>query len=184
MPKPYTNPTLYDKLNTLSITFLKKHGYLVQNQWKSGIITWKRNGIETSSISISVSMISKNPFITLAYKSNEKATNYNVNLVSAPSNLGNGFFWFFICPKTGKRCRKLYLSEAYFCHRSAIKNCMYSKQSYSKLGNAFDAYFGVDELYRQLHQKHFKQKYAGKPTKRYLKIKQQIQKAENSITWR
>jgi len=35
------------------------------------------------------------------------------------------------------------------------------------------------ELYSQLHQKHFKKTYAGKPTKKYLWIMEQIKKTED-----
>ena len=51
MPKPHTFPTLYDDLKTVSISFLTMHGYLKPNQWRSGTITWTRNGNKTASIS-------------------------------------------------------------------------------------------------------------------------------------
>ena len=41
------------------------------------------------------------------------------------------------------------------------------------------AYFQTDQLYEQLYKKNFKKQYAGKPTKKYLKLTQQIQKAES-----
>lgn len=40
-------------------------------------------------------------------------------------------------------------------------------------------YFRSDNLYSELHKKHFKKYYAGKPTKRYLRIMRQIEKAES-----
>ncbi len=40
-------------------------------------------------------------------------------------------------------------------------------------------FFRVDQLFEQLYKKHFKKQYAGKPTKKYLKLIQQIQKAES-----
>ena len=42
----------------------------------------------------------------------------------------------------------------------------------------YGAYFDADNLYEQLYSKHFKKFYDGKPTKRYLKIMKQINKAE------
>jgi hypothetical protein len=47
------------------------------------------------------------------------------------------------------------------------------------MDKSFGAFFKTDELYSQLYQKHFKKFYAGKPTKRYLQIMEQIQKAES-----
>lgn len=59
---------------------------------------------------------------------------------------------------------------------------MYESQTQSKkyreLDKTFGAYFKLDELYEQLYKKHFKKSYAGKPTKRYLRIMEQIQKVE------
>jgi hypothetical protein len=42
-----------------------------------------------------------------------------------------------------------------------------------------DVVFGTDKLYKQLHQKHFKSSYAGKPTKKYIKLMQKIKRAES-----
>ena len=60
---------------------------------------------------------------------------------------------------------------------------MYESQTQSKkyrqLDKSVGAYLKADELYSQLYQKHFKKTYAGKPTKKYLRIIEQIQKAEN-----
>lgn len=183
MPKPATIPTLYDEVKTVSISFLSKHDYLIMNQWKTGVITWSRNGNKTGSITIAVNVQPENSYLELKYTSYEIPIEYRVKLVSAPSNLGKGVVWYFICPKTNLRCRKLYLCDTYFYHRSAFEGCMYSKQTYSKLGNAYDKFFGVDELYKQLSKKYFKRKYAGKPTKRYLKLTQQIRTAENLLSW-
>ena len=183
MPRYSTNPTLYDELKTVSTSFLRKHGYLKPNQWKSGTITWSRNGNKTGSISISVNTLSGSPYLELDYKCNEAPINYRVQLVSIPSNLSKGVVWFFVCPYTVKRCRKLYLSDKYFYHRSAFKGCMYEKQTQSKkyrqLDKTLGRYFRSDELFEQLYKKHFKKQYAGKPTKKFLRLTEQIQKVES-----
>jgi hypothetical protein len=60
---------------------------------------------------------------------------------------------------------------------------MYETQTQSKKSRYFDktlgAYFRTDQLFEQLYKKHFKKQYAGKPTKKYLKLTQQIQRAES-----
>jgi hypothetical protein len=60
---------------------------------------------------------------------------------------------------------------------------MYETQTQSKkyrqLDKTFGAYLKSENLYRELHKKHFKKTYAGKPTKRYLRIMEQIQKFES-----
>ena len=60
---------------------------------------------------------------------------------------------------------------------------MYEKQTQSKKSRYLDkilgVYFQSDQLFEQLYKKHFKKQYAGKPTKKYLKLTQQIQRAES-----
>ena len=183
MPKPHTFPTLYDEVKTVSIFFLAKHGYLKPNQLKAGSIHWSRNGEKTGSISIRVCTYSENPYIEFDYKCNQQPIKYKVQFVSALRNLDKGFVWYFVCPKTNKRCRKLYLADTYFYHRSAFKGCMYEKKTQSKKSRYLDKtlweYFKTDQLYEQLYKKNFKKQYAGKPTKKYLRIVEQIEKIES-----
>ena len=182
MPKPHTFPTLYNDLKTVSILFLTKHGYLKPDQWQNGTISWSINGNNTGSISISVNTFTSSPYLELNYSKNNNPISYRVRLVKALSNLGKGFVWYFICPLTNKRCRKLYLGSSHFYHRSALVGCMYEKQTYSKHGRNLDkmlgAYFQSENIYSQLHKKHFKKYYAGKPTKKFLKLSQQIREVE------
>ena len=183
MPKPKTFPTLYNEALQIHISKLKGWGYLEPNQVKSGTLNWSRNGNPTGSISIQVNTKSEQPYIKLDYKYRDEPRNYKVYLSSIPSNLNKGEIWYFICPQTKKRCRKLYSIGGYFLHREAFNGCMYETQTQSKkyreIIKKFGPCFNIDNLYSQLYQKHFKKTYAGKPTKRYLRIMEQIQKAES-----
>ncbi len=108
MAKPATFPTLFDECKTFNISFLKSRKYLEPNGWKTGTITWSQGEGEhkriTGSISIEVNTVSESPYIELNYKTNDKPINYQVQLVSIPSNIGKGVVWYFLCPITGKRC--------------------------------------------------------------------------------
>jgi hypothetical protein len=42
----------------------------------------------------------------------------------------------------------------------------------------YGSYFDIDRLYEELYSKHFKTHYNGKSTKRYLRLIEQINKAE------
>lgn len=183
MPKPYTFPTLYNEALQIHISKLKGWGYLQPKQIKSGTLNWSRNGNPTGSISIQVNTHSEQPYIELDYKYRDEPRNYKVYLTSTPSNLNKGEIWYFICPQTMKRCRKLYSIGGYFLHREAFNGCMYETQTQSKkyrqLDKTLGAYFKIDNLYSELYKKNFKKTYAGKPTKRYLRIMEQIQKAES-----
>lgn len=183
MPKSSTYPTLYNEALQIHISKLKGWGYLDPNQIKSGRLNWSRNGNPTGQISIEANTHSEKPYIELDYKFKGEPRNYKVYLVSIPSNLNRGKVWYFVCPHTNKRCRVLYSIGGYFYHRAAFRGCMYEKQTQSKtyrvLEKTLGAYFQSDQLYEQLYKKHLKKQYAGKPTKKYLKLSQQIQKAES-----
>jgi hypothetical protein len=99
MPKPHTFPTLFDEVQTVSISFLTKHGYLNPNQLKAGSVHWRRNGENIGSISIKVCTYNENPFIEFDYKYNQQSVKYRVQLVSALSNLGKGFVGFLFVPE-------------------------------------------------------------------------------------
>ena len=131
MPKPSTFPTLFDETLQLNISKLKKWGFLKTNQITSNTLTWSRNGNKTGSISIKVNTHSEQPYIELDYKYNDTPRNYQVTLVSVPSNLGFGIIWYFLCPQTNKRCRILYSVDGYFLHREAFNGCMYDCQTKS-----------------------------------------------------
>jgi hypothetical protein len=179
MPKPYTFPKIIDEMRTVSISVLKKNGYLNPNQSQSGTVSWSCNGNSTGSISIIVNTHSHPAYIELNYNCNGTPIKYRVKIISVPSNLGKGVVWFFICPHTGKRCRKLYLADTYFLHREAFGGCFYSKQVQSKFWQHLDntvlgREFKAESLYEKIYSKHFKTHYAGKPTKKYLQLIERI----------
>ena len=181
MPKISTIPTLFDEVKKLDAAKLKQWHYLEPEQIKSGVIRWWRGGSEIGSISITADMTGE-PQIRLSYNSMGEPVNYTVYLTSLPSNLGIGRIWLFICPVTGKRCRYLYAAGKYFLHREAHSGCLYESQTYSKkqreLDKTFRVYFGAEKHYKELYSSFFKTHYAGKPTKRYSRIINQIQQAE------
>ncbi|MET6999461.1 hypothetical protein [Chitinophaga defluvii] len=175
-------PTTFEERKNISITDLRKWKYLEPNTWKTGTLTWSRNGNPNGCIGIIVVINDKEAYLTLSYTVNkEKAINYQVPLIKAASNLGKGYVWYFHCPFTNKLCRKLYQYNDYFLHRSAI-NGYYEKQIQSKkyrdLEKVYGPAFRVDKLYEELYSRHFRMFYKGKPTKRYLKIMVQLKAAE------
>ncbi len=179
MPRHSTWPTLFDECKTINIRFLKKNGYLKDGIFRGGQMTWSRNGEQTGSISFTINTLSNSSYMELDYKyRDEKNVNYQVRLVSIPSNLGKGVIWYFLCPSTGKRCRKLYLIQGLFLHRKAFRGCFYEKQLYShrnrNMCRTFQKFFGSDKAYEAIYSKYFKKHYKGKPTKRYLKLMQII----------
>ena len=181
MPKPSTFPTLFDSVLQLNIDKLKKNRFIIPGRIRSGTYTWSRDGNETGSIGFTVDMTSVLPYIELDYKYGAELRKYRIFLVSVPSNLGAGEVWYFLCPHTGKRCRILYCVGGEFLHREAFRNVYYDSQIRSKWAREIDRLYGplfkTDKLYDQLDKKYFKPYYAGRPTKKHLKIMRQLARA-------
>jgi len=176
-----TWPTLIDDLSYLDIKELRGWGYLKEGTRKSGSITWSRNGMKTAAISIR-SIIDRNPRIILSYSIDGESVEYNVMLAEIQSNLGNGSYFQFVCPKTFVRCRKLHLINGYFMHRSVLRNAMYETQtqskSYRRIKWAFEPYVLQDKYYEELYKPYFKTHYKGRPTKRYKWLMEELRKAD------
>jgi hypothetical protein len=181
MPRSSSLPTCFEELRTLSISFFRKNGYLIAGRRKSGTVTWSRNGTQTAAINIQVDMGPFAQTITLKYRIGERSYNEEINFVSVPSNLGIGVVWFFECPKTGKRCRKLYSSYGRFVHREASTGEFYEKQIESKYGrglmSSYGAIFAAEKANEEIHSRYFKRYYRGKPTRRYLRLNKILVKA-------
>jgi hypothetical protein len=182
MPKPHTFPLLYDDYKSIDISFLSKQGYLKPNRVKWGTITWSRHGKKTASISIRVCTNLEQPFIEFDYRCNGEEINYKAILEYQTSNIGKGYVWFFVCPKTYRRCRKLHLIDKYFFHRTAYVG-MYETQVNSHknrfLVSLLDYSTKADNAISKMYSKHFRKYYKGKPTKKYLKCLQAIERGKD-----
>ncbi|MBE4947496.1 hypothetical protein [Chryseobacterium culicis] len=177
-------PDEVEGLKCITIIDLKKLGYLEPNISMNRNLFWTdKNGERTSSITVIIDTTEIKGSMTFDYTYNQsQKINYTVQLITRPSNLGNGLLWFFVCPSTFKVCRKLHLNNGYFLHRTAFKDVYYEKQLQSKKWRSWEKTFGSyldDRLYEQLYKKHFKKFYNGKPTKKYLQIMKKIKTRED-----
>jgi hypothetical protein len=99
--------------------------------------------------------------------------NYEIRIVSKPSNLGKGYVYYFLCPFTGKRCKVLYMGYGsnYFKSREAYQNRIYYPcQLSSYLSKHNDQYWSLDKKLDKLYSKHRKTHYKGKKTKAQIRI--------------
>lgn len=173
-------PTTVNDLREIDISFLSKHDYLKPDDFRSGVITWSHSNGNKNSISVRTVTNDTNGVLTLDYTfNNTEKINYQIQLITRPSNLGVGLIWFFVCPYTGKVCRKLHLINGYFKHRTANPRLMYSKQLESKRWREWTNIFADDRLDEELYSKYFKRYYNGKITKRYARILKKRQKQES-----
>ena len=168
-------------VSQIKLSNLKQWGYMTGDCHRTGNMTWSRGESVTSRLSFIVNWLSSEPYLELNYVFDGKPIKYKIGFVSAPSNLGKGEVWYFLCPVTKKRCRVLYLIGGYFLHRGAFGHSMYECQTQSKSSRQITQkykplYHGNE--YDQLRAKHFRTHYDGTFTKRFLRITKNIRKAE------
>jgi hypothetical protein len=105
---------------SVSISFLKKHGYLSEPCCMSGTIVWTNRFSErASSIGIMVDTLYNVGYVKFSYTVTDRNTgektdyDYKVQLTTTPCNFGGVRYWF-ICPLSkndvycGRRVGKLY----------------------------------------------------------------------------
>ena len=177
-------PTTVNDLRSFDISFLRKHEYIKPDQFKTGSIIWTSGNGTKNSISIKTVIGDTNGVLTVDYTfRNTEKINYDIELITRPSNLGTGLLWFFVCPFTGKVCRKLHLINGFFKHRSALPGLMYQNQIESKKWREWNRIFAKDfndDVYTELYSKNFKRYYNGKMTKRFARISKKLQEIENT----
>ncbi|WP_236974739.1 hypothetical protein [Membranihabitans maritimus] len=182
MAKLPTHPIILDDTYQIHLANLKKWGYIENGKVLKGTYQWKIKGEVKSSVSFVVDMSAERPYMNLAYIYRKTRKEYKIYFMAIPSNLGIGSVLYFVCPFTLKRCRKLYLIDGYFGHRTIAKNTMYECQTHSKyyrmLDHTFGSEFKIEEMYNKIYGKHFKKYYKGKITRRYQYLLDQIDKYE------
>jgi len=178
MPRPSNYPITYEDCKSIEIKILKKNNYLQSNQLNECIILWYINEETTGRMQLIVNTLSANPYIELSYALNEEGIQYKVQLIKEKSNLGIGEIWYFICPFTNKRCRKLYLLNKYFSHRNRFKGVFYEKQILSKSNRKILGIFSkIDQINNAIEEtesKHFRRYYNKAKTKRLIKLRKII----------
>ena len=178
MPRPSNYPITYEDCKSIEIKILKKNNYLQANQLNKCIIRWYINEETTGRMQVIVNTLTAKPYIELIYTLNEEGIQYKVQLIKEKSNLGIGEIWYFICPFTNKRCRKLYLLNKYFSHRNRFKGVFYEKQLLSKSNRKTLGIFRkidqINDAIEETNSKHFRRYYNKIKTKRLIKLRKII----------
>lgn len=183
MGRYHTGVTLIDNLLSLDITKLRQWGYLKVGVFYKGVISWSVRGEKIGEIAFTNHINVDDAYINLIYNYKDERKEVRINLIKVQSNLGKGFYWYFECPKTLKKCRKLYQYKGDFVHREVCKFAMYESQKRSKkerlLERHYGDYFNQDKIYKEYNRKHRKRSYKGIPTKREQEL---IVKLHNANT--
>jgi hypothetical protein len=168
MPRSRTFPNCFDEAIRLSINDLRRRGYMRPDRVACRTYEWARVGQRSGSVNITVSVAER--YVELDYSYNCRRINYRIALESITATFG-GFDWYFICPATGKRCRKLYLIGERFLSRYAFPEARYRKQlepmGLSGLG-AMVRYLRANyEILAFVRTPYSKTYYKGKMTRRF-----------------
>lgn len=104
----------------------------------------------------------------LGYLLNGSQIEQFIEIQIEPSNLGIGEVWYFLCPYTGKKCRKLVFWQGKFVHQSSIGNHYYRAQTESAPERSskkwIRRYKRYEELTKQQMRAYYKPMYAGNHT--------------------
>ena len=97
-----------------------------------------------------------------------------VKLKTEPSNLGNGIVWYFLCPYTGHKCRKLFIDGNVVASRYAFAH-VYNQSRESKIGRFFS---GLNR--KNIDRKYGKQFYRGLLTPYGKRLRKQYDKMKRA----
>ncbi|HWI93243.1 MAG TPA: hypothetical protein VNT20_18320 [Flavisolibacter sp.] len=137
-------------------------------------ITGKKEVVATIHATVNTDTGTGNDYVDLEFWINGKLKIQRIELIAKKIKLTGGHEFFFGCPMTGKRKRKLFLHDGRFVSRQAIPHGYYLSEVQSKKYRN-----GIRDLKRMIRyqntmkqgkKSNFKKHYAGNPTKRYLKV--------------
>ena len=190
MAKAPTFPLIIDRCLTVSIADLKRWGCLKPGNYRSGTVYWERGCEREASVGyvVSLSVEFEQAYIQFNYAYDGQPVQYRVPLIPVPANIGKGLVWFFRCPFTGQRCKKLHLIQGRFIHRSAVRSAMYRQQTLTKRGRLVSRYLDLFEfkssVLEEIEKPYFKETYRGKMTGRCAQWLRKIERAEKRVNER
>lgn len=163
----------------LSLTRCKDLGYFVPNAVAEGVMDWYIGSDQIAAAKLKTDTINGSCEIVFKTENGERLTQ-NIALAWRPSNLGVGGYYYFICPGTGRNCRKLYFVNGRFVSRFAFK-ALYKQQRESRTArkSPLRQLAKLCECEDIINDKFRRYEYRGKPTPYARKIKKMIAKVQN-----
>jgi len=165
MGRHSTGVTTVNNANCIDIDDLRSSNLFVKDKCIIGSMSWQNGNV----IGIETFLFEKDSYLKLHYSINSVQYSYKIEVVSVPSNLGVGRILYFLCPISGKRCRKLYRAygfDRWKC-REAYKNRLYYDSQLSEKNYYYNDRYWFYERVKvpKLLKKCKNSKYNGKPTK-------------------
>jgi len=149
----------------------------------TGSIRWSVEEEETGSIGYRMIKNLESPLLLLDYTVSGKDAAQVVDLVAVPSNLQRGQYWIFLCPVSGRRCKKLHLIRGQFQHRTAVPSVFYRQQARARfwLSYYLDTCEVMEELLKAAEAPYFREYYRGKLTRRASRMLRKFEKLKPFI---
>lgn len=178
------------EVRRIELSYLVKNNFIEKGKIKFFTLSWTDN----SSISVISRCTEQDQSLELKYISTsyytgeEKSHKYFIKLDFIPSNLGVGEVPFFLCPKTGNRCRilyKAYGSRIWKSRDAYTKTIFYESQTSSRYSKYNDEYWRLEkEIERLRTQKRWQTHYNGIETRRYKRYKKLVERQNKVDTLR
>ncbi|WP_337942981.1 hypothetical protein [Parabacteroides sp.] len=158
---------IIDYMSRIELSNLKE---LIKRQFQTDQKLMQRITFREIEYKITLSIEKKE--LTFKWKCKKEEKQAKVKLHTEPSNLGNGVVWYFLCPYTGHKCRKLFLDGNVIASRYAFSH-VYSQSNESRSGRFFTG-FALKSPKRKYGKEFYKGKltpYGKRMAKHYKKLK-------------
>ena len=182
MGRPYTGADYTTSAYQLQVGDLRRRGVIVRGKTVRATMSWPDGG---PILDMESTWTGAAPTLSLEFRLQEangsvETWTQRIELQTAPSPL-QGELLYFICPRSGKRCRKLY--RAYHSHgfysRTAFSyRLYYPVQASSRMKKPDRQLQAVERRLAKLQAMRSTDTYQGRPTKRAHRITQLEEEAE------
>lgn len=169
-------PTVDDLLQ-LSITCLRRLGFIEPGAVRSGRVQWTRGTRTVAEIAVKIDTARDEPAAVFVYSADGVPVSYAVRLRFVPSNLNRGGYYLFVCPETGRTCRKLYLRGGRFVSRFAV-GYLYASQLKPRTAKTgvLGYIMAANRTEQAIKAPRRKWHYRGKPTPYALRVERQARR--------
>lgn len=188
MGKPSTGAWLTGEAARIDLSYLLKNGYIQRGATMKGSLEWSYRGSPTGSITLYSFYNDREAYLFLSYHIISRETgerenfDYRIEMERVPSNLGTGEVLYFLCPKTGKRCRILYRAYGWrtWASREAYQRAglrlYYDGQKSSKKDYFNDRYWELEYKLDKLRKLRRTHAYRGKLTRRAQRVRRMTER--------
>ncbi|PSL03882.1 hypothetical protein [Cecembia rubra] len=183
MARTPTYPDIAEDLPYISIKDLKDQGLFNLGINSLGVFRLCIDGMPRGGTIEAFVGLKDIKYISLSWYSEDKYFTASTKITSIKSNLGAGEIYYFLCPKTSKRCLKLYFlgnvlaSRRYF--NLYYRDQILSKPNYGiiQLCKAFQEFDELKNKYWSLRTKSYK----GVPTRQAIRLRVKMENKRRII---